>query len=77
MTVQDMYLDDEAEEQRCMQLFSSILTITPVIPENLSPEIADFISKMLDKDPRTRLGGGTEDAEELKRHPFFRVSTQK
>ncbi|PSN42702.1 hypothetical protein C0J52_23397 [Blattella germanica] len=72
MTVQDMYLDDKEEEQRCMQLFSSILTTTPVIPVDLSPEIADFISKMLDKDPRTRLGGGREDAEELKRHPFFR-----
>ena len=77
MTVENMYLDDEEEEKRCIQLFCSILTTAPVIPENLSPEIADFISKMLDKDPRTRLGGGTEDAEELKRHPFFRVSNQK
>jgi hypothetical protein len=26
------------------------------------------------KDPQERLGGGEDDAEELKRHPFFKVS---
>ena len=37
--------------------------------------MSDFISKLLVKDPRKRLGGGEEDAEELKRHPFFNVSS--
>jgi ribosomal protein S6 kinase alpha-5 len=36
--------------------------------------VSDFISKLLVKDPRRRLGGGEEDAEELKRHAFFSVS---
>lgn len=38
----------------------------------LGEDVADFISKLLVKDPRQRLGGGEEDAKELKRHPFFK-----
>lgn len=34
--------------------------------------MADFISKLLIKEPRKRLGGGSEDAAELKRHSFFK-----
>lgn len=37
----------------------------------LDDDVADFISKLLVKDPKQRLGGGEEDAKELKRHPFF------
>jgi len=48
-----------------------ILKTNPPIPNDLSPQVSDFISKLLVKDPRRRLGGGEEDAEELKRHPFF------
>jgi serine/threonine protein kinase len=47
----------------------------PPIPDELSAEVADFITKLLVKDPRKRLGGGEEDAEELKRHSFFKVSS--
>lgn len=46
----------------------------PPIPQYLSPEVADFITKLLVKDPRQRLGGGEDDADELKRHSFFKVS---
>lgn len=38
----------------------------------LGKNVADFISKLLVKDPRKRLGGGEADATELKRHPFFK-----
>lgn len=38
----------------------------------LGRDVADFISQLLVKDPRKRLGGGDEDAAELKRHPFFK-----
>lgn len=38
----------------------------------MGDDVADFISKLLVKDPRERLGGGEEDAKELKRHPFFK-----
>lgn len=51
-----------------------ILKTQPPIPQYLSSDVADFISKLLVKDPRQRLGGGEADAEELKQHPFFKVS---
>lgn len=54
--------------------FSRILTSKPRIPNDISSEASDFILKLLESDPQKRLGGGEGDAEELKRHPFFRVS---
>ena len=30
-----------------------------------------LINGLLTKDPNKRLGGGPEDAEEVKRHPFY------
>lgn len=50
--------------------------MNPPMPQGFSPEVADFISRLLVKNPRKRLGGGEEDAEELKRHPFFAVSRE-
>ncbi|KDR13365.1 probable serine/threonine-protein kinase DDB_G0288795 isoform X4 [Zootermopsis nevadensis] len=41
------------------------------IPQQYSPEVTDFIRKLLRKDPKRRLGGGRDDAVEIKRHPFF------
>jgi serine/threonine protein kinase len=41
--------------------------------DNISNEASDFILKLLTKDPRKRLGGGKDGAEDLKRHPFFKV----
>jgi serine/threonine protein kinase len=54
--------------------FSRIITAKPRIPDNISPEAADFILKLLVKNPQKRLGGGEDGAQELKRHPFFKVS---
>ena len=51
-----------------------ILNVNPPMPPGFSPEVADFISRLLVKNPRKRLGGGEDDAEELKRHQFFAVS---
>lgn len=31
----------------------------------------DLLSHLLVRDPKARLGSGEEDAEEIKRHPFF------
>lgn len=39
--------------------------------ENASPELQNFIRRLLHRNPNKRLGGGFEDAYELKRHPFF------
>jgi serine/threonine protein kinase len=68
-----MYICDGKIETK-INFFSRILTAEPRIPGGISPEASDFILKLLMKDPRKRLGGGKSDAEELKRHPFFKVS---
>ncbi|XP_076264850.1 ribosomal protein S6 kinase alpha-5-like isoform X1 [Rhynchophorus ferrugineus] len=49
-----------------------ILKTTPPIPYALGKDVADFIRRLLVKDPRKRLGGGEGDAKELKRHAFFK-----
>jgi hypothetical protein len=36
-----------------------------------SSHARDFIERLLDKDPNKGLGGGTNDALEVKSHPFF------
>uniref|UniRef100_A0A8D8Y790 non-specific serine/threonine protein kinase n=1 Tax=Cacopsylla melanoneura TaxID=428564 RepID=A0A8D8Y790_9HEMI len=63
----------EGERNSQQEISRRILKTEPPIPEDLSPDVADFISQLLVKDPRKRLGGGDLDAEELKRHPFFNV----
>ncbi|KAL1516120.1 hypothetical protein ABEB36_000041 [Hypothenemus hampei] len=62
----------EGERNTQQEISRRILKTTPPIPESLGKDVADFISKLLVKDPRKRLGGGEEDAKELKRHPFFK-----
>lgn len=41
------------------------------MPNDFSPQVTNFISRLLVKDPRRRLGGGPRDAKELKEHAFF------
>ncbi|CAH0546581.1 unnamed protein product [Brassicogethes aeneus] len=62
----------EGERNTQQEISRRILKTTPPIPESLGKDVADFISKLLVKDPRKRLGGGKEDAKELKRHSFFK-----
>jgi len=38
----------------------------------MSPDTLDLIVKLLNRDPRKRLGAGEGDAEEIKKHPFFK-----
>ncbi|XP_066254452.1 ribosomal protein S6 kinase alpha-5-like isoform X1 [Euwallacea similis] len=63
----------EGERNTQQEISRRILKTTPPIPDSLGKNVADFISKLLVKDPRQRLGGGEEDAKELKRHPFFKT----
>ncbi|KAL3284974.1 hypothetical protein HHI36_019103 [Cryptolaemus montrouzieri] len=62
----------EGEKNNQQEISRRILKTTPPIPEYLGKDVSDFIAKLLVKDPRKRLGGGEEDAKELKRHPFFK-----
>ncbi|CAB4060767.1 RPS6KA5 [Lepeophtheirus salmonis] len=59
------------EKYAARHISKRILRIDPLMPSSLSPEIKDFILKLLVKDPISRLGGGSGDAEEVKAHPFF------
>ncbi|XP_068918407.1 ribosomal protein S6 kinase alpha-5-like isoform X3 [Tenebrio molitor] len=62
----------EGEKNTQQEISRRILKTTPPIPDSLGKDVADFISKLLVKDPRKRLGGGEGDATELKKHPFFK-----
>jgi serine/threonine protein kinase len=53
-------------------IYHRIITAQPHLPDDLSSDAAHFISKLLVKDPRKRLGGGKYGVEELKRHPFLK-----
>jgi serine/threonine protein kinase len=54
------------------KMHQRIIAAEPRIPDNLSLDAVDFLSKLLVKNPDKRLGGGNDDAEELKRHPFLK-----
>ncbi|GBP26278.1 Ribosomal protein S6 kinase alpha-5 [Eumeta japonica] len=62
----------EGERNTHQEITKRILRCNYPVPPDVSPDIADFIAKLLVKDPRKRLGGGDGDAEELKRHTFFK-----
>uniref|UniRef100_A0A1I7YWD2 non-specific serine/threonine protein kinase n=1 Tax=Steinernema glaseri TaxID=37863 RepID=A0A1I7YWD2_9BILA len=53
------------------KLFEMILGSTLRFPNKLSPEARILLSGLLVKDPNLRLGGGREDALEVKRTAFF------
>ncbi|XP_049882058.1 ribosomal protein S6 kinase alpha-5-like isoform X2 [Pectinophora gossypiella] len=61
----------EGEKNTQQEITKRIVRCSYPVPTDVSPEVQDFIKKLLVKDPRRRLGGGDEDADELKRHPFF------
>jgi serine/threonine protein kinase len=54
------------------KMHQRIIAAEPRIPDNLSLDAVDFLSKLLVKNPEKRLGGGNDDAEELKKHPFLK-----
>ncbi|XP_046825517.1 ribosomal protein S6 kinase alpha-5-like isoform X1 [Vespa crabro] len=62
----------EGEKNTQQEISRRILKTEPPIPSHLNPTVRNFISRLLVKDPRQRLGGGPRDAKELKEHPFFK-----
>ncbi|XP_011150688.1 ribosomal protein S6 kinase alpha-5 [Harpegnathos saltator] len=62
----------EGESNSQQEISKRILKSVPPMPGYLSLTVRDFISRLLIKDPRRRLGGGPGDANELKEHPFFK-----
>lgn len=53
-------------------MFELILAEEVRFPTRMSPEAREILSGLLIKDPTKRLGGGPEDAEEIKSHDFFK-----
>jgi serine/threonine protein kinase len=58
--------DDEEE------IFESILHDEVLYPISMSRDAVSICQRLLIKDPNSRLGSSPHDAEEVKRHPFFR-----
>ena len=54
------------------RMYQKILKDNLEIPSYISEEGADFIRKLLERDPQRRLGSSERDCEELKEHPFFK-----
>ncbi|CCM01893.1 uncharacterized protein FIBRA_03964 [Fibroporia radiculosa] len=58
--------DDEDE------IFDAILEDEPLYPITMPRDAVSILQKLLTRDPARRLGSGKADAEEIKRHPFFK-----
>jgi serine/threonine protein kinase len=52
-------------------MYERILRQKLTFPNYLSDEAKDFLTGLLDRNPKTRLGGGDTDAVDVKKHPFF------
>lgn len=53
------------------KLYDNIKNKEIEIPAGSSPTLGDLITKLLIKDPNTRLGASERDAEEIMEHPWF------
>ncbi|THV03837.1 hypothetical protein K435DRAFT_747351 [Dendrothele bispora CBS 962.96] len=58
--------DDEDE------IFDAILEDEPLYPITMPRDAVSILQKLLTRDPNRRLGSTKEDAEEIKRQPFFK-----
>lgn len=63
----------EGTENSQSDISNRILKAAPPLPPSLGADVADFIGKLLNKDPAKRLGGNRTDARDVKAHPFFRT----
>lgn len=53
------------------ELFENIKSLPLSIPSYVSPSASDIIIRLLERNPRKRLGTFV-GADEIKRHPFFK-----
>eukprot|EP00923_Selenidium_pygospionis_P030260 GHVN01053757.1.p1 GENE.GHVN01053757.1~~GHVN01053757.1.p1 ORF type:complete len:521 (-),score=65.26 GHVN01053757.1:570-2132(-) len=53
------------------QMFRNIAGAPLKIPSYVSEPARDLLEQLFNRDPSQRLGGGPDDAGEIKRHPFF------
>ncbi|XP_070578198.1 ribosomal protein S6 kinase alpha-5-like [Ptychodera flava] len=62
----------EGERNSQPEISKRILKSSPPMLAMFSTEVKDFILKLLQKDPKKRLGSGPSGADEIKKHPFFK-----
>jgi len=55
------------------KLFEQILQCILRFPSRLSIEAKSLLSSLLVKDPTNRLGGGPDDAQDIRNHEFFKT----
>lgn len=54
------------------EMYDKILYSDLILPEQLmSPEAMDLLARLLERDPKRRLGSGPTEWQEIKNHPFF------
>jgi len=54
------------------QLFKNIQAAPLKLPVFLSTEVKQLIIALLNRNPKKRLGAGKSDADEIKKHPWFK-----
>ena len=52
-------------------MYEKILNAKLSFPAFVSPNARSLLAGLIERDIKKRLGSGPEDAEEIKRHPFF------
>jgi protein kinase N len=57
------------------EVFDSIVNDDVRYPRFLSSEAISIMRKLLRRNPERRLGAGERDAEDIRKQPFFKVST--
>jgi len=53
-------------------MYEKIIRAKLTFPNYLSPEACSLLSQLLERNPKKRLGGGPGDADEVKKHSFFK-----
>ncbi|CAI5709637.1 unnamed protein product [Hyaloperonospora brassicae] len=53
------------------QMFKNIMQSEVIYPSHISPVARSLISKLLNRDPSRRLGGGPNGGRDIMAHPFF------
>jgi serine/threonine protein kinase len=58
--------------ENVQEMYDKILNSDLILPEQLmSTEAMDLLTRLLERDPKKRLGSGPTEWQEIKNHPFF------